>query len=309
MISSGTELKIFKGMFDDAALDINIKGMEEERMAFPLAYGYSLVGRVVQCGSDVKDADDIIGKLVFTFSAHASHVITDRNSIQVVPDGVEAQDAIFMPSVETAISLVHDAHVRLGENIAIFGQGLIGLLCTAILRMSIHPSMDFNAPSSASLGRKLGTITSFDALPSRLVASAAMGASQALLPSEAKSSGPFDVSIEVSGNGRALQSAMDNTINHGRIIVGSWYGNSDVSLKLGIDFHRSHKTIKTSQVSEIPSELSGTWNKARRFALTWDVLKQIQPSRLITMRTSLDRAQEAYEALDKGTEIAVAFEY
>jgi threonine dehydrogenase-like Zn-dependent dehydrogenase len=48
-----------------------------------------------------------------------------------------------------------------------------------------------------------------------------------------------DVSIEVSGNERALQSAIDYTRNGGRIIVGSWYGNSDVTLKLGIDFHRS----------------------------------------------------------------------
>ena len=287
LISSGTELKIFKGMFDDAALDVNIDGMAEERMAYPLSYGYSLVGRVTRCGSNVEN--DLLGRLVFTFSPHSSHVIVDRNALQVVPDGIDAQDAIFMPSVETALSMVHDAHVRVGEKVAVFGQGLIGLLVTAILSSQALP----------------GTVTTFDGIPERLAASAAMGSSQALLPMEAESAGPFDVSIEVSGNARALQSAIDNTRSGGRIIIGSWYGNADVNLKLGIDFHRSHKTIKTSQVSEIPAELTALWSKERRFALTWDLVRQLRPSRLITMQTTLKNAKGAYDALDQGKEISV----
>jgi threonine dehydrogenase-like Zn-dependent dehydrogenase len=124
-----------------------------------------------------------------------------------------------------------------------------------------------------------------------------------------RKSGPFDVSIEVSGNERALQSAIDHTRNGGRIIVGSWYGNADVTLKLGIDFHRSHKTIKTSQVSEIPAELSTLWTKERRFELTWELVKLIRPSQLLTKTTTLDAAVDAYDSLDKGNDIAVAFKY
>ena len=82
LISSGTELKIFRGSFDDAALDVNIEGMSEERMAYPLAYGYSLVGRVVARGSDV--SEDFLGKMVFTFSAHATHVIADLGSFDLI---------------------------------------------------------------------------------------------------------------------------------------------------------------------------------------------------------------------------------
>ncbi len=280
-------------MFDDAALDVNIDSMADERMAYPLSYGYSLVGRVTRCGSQVQDASDLIGRLVFTFSPHSSHVIADRDAVQVVPDGIDAQDAIFMPSVETALSIVHDAHVRVGEKVAVFGQGLIGLLVTAILSKQALP----------------GTLTTFDGIPNRLAASAAMGSAQALLPTEAEAAGPFDVSIEVSGNARALQSAIDNTRSGGRIVVGSWYGNADVKLNLGIDFHRSHKTIKTSQVSEIPAELTALWSKERRFALTWDLVRQLQPSRLLTRRTTLQHAKEAYDALDTGKEISVSFNY
>ena len=290
-------------MFEDAALDVNIKGMDEERMAYPLAYGYSLVGHVVACGSNVPR--NYLGKLVFTFSPHASHVLTEMNHIQLVPPGISPEDAIFMPSVETALSIVHDAHVRLGETVAVYGQGLIGLLVTALL--STHTRHPGYAGRSSS---RFGTITVFDTLPDRLAAASQMGASQALLPGDAKGRLlSFDVSIEVSGNGRALQSAIDQTLNGGRIIVGSWYGNTPVELKLGIDFHRSHKTIQTSQVSELPAHVKGLWTKERRFALTWELVRQIRPSRLLTKTTTLENAQEAYEALDQGNEIAVAFVY
>ena len=299
LISSGTELKVFKGMFEDTALDVNIKGMESERMAYPLAYGYCLVGRIVKCGSNVKE-ETYKGRLAFTFAAHATHVVTSVDSLQLVPSGIAAEDAIFMPSVETALSLVHDAHVRVGENIAVYGQGLIGLLVTAILHLHHYVS-----PSS--LSKNYGTITTFDTIPDRLAASALMGATQALLPGGL--SGPFDVTIEVSGNSRALQSAIDSTADGGRIIVGSWYGNAEVSLKLGMDFHRSHKILQTSQVSELPASLMGLWDKRRRFGLAWELVRELRPSRLLSKTTSLANAMEAYEALDQGTEIAVAFDY
>lgn len=298
LISSGTELKIFKGLFDEAALDVNIKGMVDESMKYPLSYGYSLVGIVTQCGDGVADTD-LIGKLVFTFSPHSTHAIVDRDSLQIIPDGISPEDAMFMPSVETALSIVHDANVRMGEKVAIYGQGLIGLIVNAIL--SQH--------QTALTTGNFGVITVFDTLPDRLAMASTMGASQALFPGDASDAGPYDVSIEVSGNFRALQSAIDYTRNGGRIIVGSWYGNSDINLKLGIDFHRSHKTIKTSQVSNIPAELSTLWSKERRFSLTWELIRVLRPSRLITKRATLDEAQEAYVSLETGKEIACSFYY
>ena len=121
LISSGTELKIFKGSFESASLDVNIKDMADKSMEYPLTYGYSLVGRVEACGSNVDSA--LVGRLAFTFSPHSSRVIVDRDAIQLVPAGISPEDAIFFPSVETALNLVHDAHIRIGENVAVYGQG------------------------------------------------------------------------------------------------------------------------------------------------------------------------------------------
>ncbi|KAL9183753.1 hypothetical protein ACHAXT_004609 [Thalassiosira profunda] len=297
LISSGTELKVFKGSFDSAILDVNIKGMADKAMEYPLAYGYSLVGRIVACGSNVDPS--LIGRLAFAFSPHSSRVIVDRDAMQLVPNGIDAEDAIFMPSVETALSLVHDAHVRLGEKVAVYGQGIIGLLVTSILSMQT-PSLASSLDS---------TITVFDALVDRLAVASSLGATSALKPNAAPLAGPFDVSIEVSGNARALQSAIDHTANHGRVIVGSWYGDAEIALKLGLDFHRSHKTIQTSQVSTIPPALAGLWSKERRFDLAWELVRSIRPSKLITKQLELSEAQRAYELLDEGKALAIFFVY
>lgn len=193
-----------------------------------------------------------------------------------------------------SFSLTHN-HARVDAT------GLIGLLVTSVL------SIQF--PSLTSSTGCFGAITTYDAIDDRLEVSSSVGATSALKPNFAEAAGPHDVSIEVSGNARALQSAIDNTSNNGRIIVGSWYGNKDVTLKLGIDFHRSDKTIMASQVSTITPALAGLWSKDRRFSLTWALVKLLQPSRLITKYISLDEAQHAYEQLDRGEERIVCFKY
>lgn len=295
LISSGSELKFFRGTFDCAQLDASIKGMRNQQMSYPLAYGYSLVGRVVECGSHV--TGDLLGRRVFCFSPHSDQAVVDSNDLQIVPRGIDAIDAIFLPSIETALSLVHDANPRFGERVVVFGQGIIGLLTTGILHLMSTEATPF------------GTLTTVDSIPSRLAASARFGSSEALLPSGIIEAEPFDVAIEVSGNEAALQQAIEVTREGGTVVVGSWYGSRSVSLKLGTDFHRSHIVIKASQVSEIPAELRFRWNKARRFTVAWDLVRALRPSRLITRFASLDQAQDAFEALNHGREIAVAFDY
>ena len=58
LISSGTELKVFRGDVDeDAAVDINIEDMKGKKFEYPMVYGYSLVGRVVRCGEEVDEGE------------------------------------------------------------------------------------------------------------------------------------------------------------------------------------------------------------------------------------------------------------
>ena len=108
-----------------------------------------------------------------------------------------------------------------------------------------------------------------------------------------------------------MNSAVALTAFGGRIIVGSWYGNKVAPIQLGGRFHRSRITIRSSQVSTIAPQLTGRWDKPRRFRTAWRALERIRPSKWITHRFQLAQAAEAYRVLDETPELAlqVVFEY
>jgi len=297
MISTGTELKIFKGEFDSHSAVDTVFSADEE-MGYPLRYGYSLVGEVIACGDEVKNPESLVGRLVFTFASHQSLVVASSDSIMMVPEGIDAEDAVYLPAVETALSLVQDANPRVGENVAIVGQGLIGLLVTAILG-KVH----------GSIGG--GKVIAIDMIPERLAVARRLGATDISTPMNfAESFESVDTSIEVSGNMKGLQFAVDNTAFGGTVLIGSWYGNTPGSLTLGLDFHRSHLTIRSSQVSDIPAQLTDRWTKERRFETAWKLVSLIHPSQYVTTSIcDVASAQTAYESLEKGEQLGVQFTY
>jgi len=110
---------------------------------------------------------------------------------------------------------------------------------------------------------------------------------------------------------QALEQAIGTAGYHGRIVIGSWYGDKTAALQLGGRFHRDRLRLISSQVSTLAPELSGRWTKARRFQVAWEMLAEIKPSRFITHRFPLRRASEAYHLLDQTPEesIQVIFTY
>ncbi|CAM9807365.1 unnamed protein product, partial [Hapterophycus canaliculatus] len=141
-----------------------------------------------------------------------------------------------------------------------------------------------------------------------------LGATAAVTPGHAAELAPFDISLEVTGNPRGLQqSALDLTGYGGRVVLGSWYGGGAAQLNLGMAFHRSHLTIQTSQasgVSRLPAGLTDRWDKARRFATAWSLVRELRPSSFLTTSSpGLEGAQGAYESLGAGSELGVVFRY
>ena len=194
-------------------------------------------------------------------------MVVDASGVLKVPSDISSEDAAFLPSVETAVSLVQAAQPLLGDRVLVVGQGLIGLLTGAVLQQLTHAD-----------------VTVADVSDHRLAVSAAFNPNAITWNPSASIPHPpsFDLSVEVSGNPKGLQTAIDHTGAYGKVIVGSLFGEGLSSLRLGLKFHRSGVRLLTSQVSHIPPELSGRWDKQRRFDVAWRVLGKIRPSRLLT---------------------------
>ena len=72
--------------------------------------------------------------------------------------------------------------------------------------------------------------------------------------------------IEVSGAPDALNLAIQLSGYTSRIVIGSWYGSKRATIDLGGAAHRNRLQLITSQVSTLAPQLSGRWDKQRRFA-------------------------------------------
>ena len=286
-ISSGTEMLVYRGQFPrELQVDENIPALQGA-FKFPLCYGYAAVGRVVELGQDVPEA--WLDRMVFSFQPHASRFLASPATVFPLPEGIPTQAACFLANMETAVNLVQDGAPLLGENVVIFGQGVVGLLTAALLmEFPLHSLVTvdaFRCRREASLG--LGVTASLD--PNAPDFRAEL---HRLLPHGA------DLSYEISGVPPALNEAIAATMFSGRVVIGSWYGEQPVRLELGGAFHRSRIRLISSQVSSLAPELSGRWDKARRFELAWQAIRRIQPEKWITHRFPQEKAADAYALLD-----------
>jgi 2-desacetyl-2-hydroxyethyl bacteriochlorophyllide A dehydrogenase len=292
-ISAGTEMLVYRGQFPQLT---DVHDQFSSDLKYPIAYGYACVGIIRETGTNVDRS--FRDKLVFGFQPHTSAFICQPSNLILAPDSFSAETCSFLPNMETAVNLVQDAAPILGERVLVFGQGVVGLLTASLLYefpIEVLVTADcFDLRRNASL--EIGVNETFD--PKNIYQS---------IYAEEK----FDLVLELSGNPTALNEAIALTRYNGKIVIGSWYGGKVAPLDLGGMFHRSRIKMISSQVSTIAPELSGRWDKARRFELAWKTLKRVQPQKWITHRFPIEEAQKAYELVDKNPQetIQVLFEY
>src|SRR4051812_18567022 len=133
-ISAGTELTAYRGSNPylakrwDAERRLFVEG--ETSLEYPVeGWGYEEGGRVVEVGAGVTAVAE--GDLVYgTWGHRTSAVLPEGRAAGRVPDGVEPICAIFSRIGAIALNGILDADIHVGEHVAIFGQGVPGLIAT-----------------------------------------------------------------------------------------------------------------------------------------------------------------------------------
>lgn len=98
----------------------------------PVALGYSNVGTVIEVGKGVTGFK--AGDRVVSNGYHAEVVCVGANLCAKIPDQVSDENAVFTVVSSIALEGVRLIQPTLGENIAVIGLGLIGLLTVQILK-------------------------------------------------------------------------------------------------------------------------------------------------------------------------------
>lgn len=300
-ISAGTELLVYRGQFPRLtdAHDPLSSGLQ-----YPFSYGYACVGKIIQTGKSIDRK--WAGRLVFAFQPHCSHFIAHPEELILIPESLAPDAACFLPNMETAVNLIQDGAPILGERALVLGQGIIGLFASSLLSefpLDALVTADRYELRRGALKLENSKITRFSSLDP-LAKDFLERAREHLVEGA-------DLTFELSGSPSVLNDAISLTRFAGRIVIGSWYGQKRAEVDLGGAFHRSRLRLISSQVSTIAPELSGRWDKARRFEVAWEALRRIRPEKWITHRFSIGEAAKAYQLLDENPQqtIQVVFDY
>lgn len=290
-VSAGTEMLVYRDEVPhDLPLDLpTLAGS----YAFPIKYGYAAAGRVLDTGPGVENLSP--GDPVFVHHPHQEVFVVPAQITVRLPEGLDPEVGVFAANLETALNVVHDTPVRLGETALIFGQGVVGFLVALLLKLS-----------------GAGPILVVDPLEERRNLALATGADGVFAPGglnervmEFTGGRGADVAVETSGSGAALQSAIDTVATEGTVVVASWYGVKPVTLALGGHFHRGRVRLRSSQVGRSNPTLAPRWDRARRMETVLGLLGRLKLKELISHRIPFEEAPEAYTLLEERPEEAL----
>jgi 2-desacetyl-2-hydroxyethyl bacteriochlorophyllide A dehydrogenase len=284
-ISHGTEMLVYRGQVPGSmALDLPTL---EGSFAFPIKYGYAVVGRVQDIGTAVVDV--AIGDMVFALHPHQTYCHVHHTLVKKIPPTIPAKAAVLAANMETAINIVHDTRPVLGDIVVVVGLGVVGLLVSWLL------------------ARQAVRVIAIDPIAHRRECAQQLGVLKVIHPDdvaefvqEITEGRGADCVIEVSGNPKALPLALDLVGQEGLIVVASWYGNKPVTLDLGSRFHRGRVRMRSSQVGQLSPDLAPRWDYQRRMGVVWRMLAQFPYHVVISHEYRFENAAVAYEAIDHG---------
>ena len=102
------------------------------RLDEPMPLGYCNCGTVLEVGKGVEGFE--VGDRVISNGPHAEIVCVPKNLCAKVPDGVSDEEAAFTVLASIGLQGIRLIKPTMGETIAVFGLGLIGLISVQLLK-------------------------------------------------------------------------------------------------------------------------------------------------------------------------------
>jgi threonine dehydrogenase-like Zn-dependent dehydrogenase len=295
-ISAGTELSQYRGTSPfmhrrwDETRRLFVDG-ESPSWPYPVRnLGYEEVGEIVAIGAGVDGLR--IGQLIYGTWNHRSHYLADAGYARdrLMPEGSDPRIGIFSHIGAVALNGVHDARIRIGDTVAVFGLGVPGQIVAQAARASGARVIGVDPdPGRRAIAERLGAH-----------ATLAGGAAEAI--KEMTGGRGADVCIEVSGHPAALADAIRAAAYSSRVVAMGFFQGEVPGLRLGEEFHHNRVELVCSQISGVAPEASHRWSKPR----LWRTAVELQHAGvlnllpLITHTAPFAEAPDLFARLDKG---------
>ncbi len=296
----------FENSGKSAGQDVPTRSFKSQGQAFSV--GNMIYGEIVSTGEAVRDFQ--IGDLVYGYSPFAHYAAVSQNRIWKLPD-VDWRTALCLDPARFALAAVRDAQLRIGDSLAVFGLGAIGLLCVQLARM---------AGADGIIG--------IDPIPARRAAALRMGASLCLDPaapssfvlpqgsaeSETKSEGDtgrsmkiytgglgVDAVIELSGAATALQAALRGVAFGGTVVCAAFPAPYPAGLDFGAEAHMNRPQIVFSRAVSDPNRDHPRWDSGRleKYCRSLIAEEKLEGTGIIDKVVAYDTLKEEYrQAMD-----------
>jgi threonine dehydrogenase-like Zn-dependent dehydrogenase len=305
-IKHGTELNLYRGTtpFAEELFDLDLRLFRppqgEEKIApfFPHTMGSWAAGVVRQVGPDAHRFRP--GDLVHGEWKHRETVIKPESALYPISERVDGETMIFSDPARFALAAVHDAQIKLGDRVAVFGMGAIGLLAVQMARLNGAIQVLAVDPigERRSLAKQVGADEAID--PSACDAGLAI--------KQATGGHGVDVALEISGIYSALQHAIRGTRQEGLVVTASYYGDTAGRVDLSREWHHNRITMRSSMpVWGCSHRCHPLWDLERVERTAIDLLagQKLSVKPLIGARIPFGRAATAYSMIDRSPASAV----
>jgi threonine dehydrogenase-like Zn-dependent dehydrogenase len=284
---------------------------------FPRPLGNMAVGTVAEVGPEVTRF--AVGDRVFGHFPIRETQTVDESGADPLPDGLSPEAAVCLDPLVMALAM-RDAGIKLGDRVAIFGLGAIGLFAVQLAKaagadwvVAIDPlenrralAVRFGADATidplagdGDVGMEIRRLTgpTPDPMPR---AQTRITGGYLERPTQTGNLG-VDVAVETSGSVPALHQAIRATRFGGTICMISFYGKDATGLYLGDEFHVNRLTLVSARAETLPGRDAPVWDLERLvdLALSWLASGRMRTEGIITPIVDFADSAEAYRAIDE----------
>jgi len=288
------------------------------RLSMPEKLGYSCSGIVLKVGKNVTNVKvgDRVACAGVGFANHAEVNYVPKNLFVPVPDNVSLKDAAYVAIGAIAVQGVRNSKISFGENVAVIGLGLLGLITVQILRAAGCRVMGFDInEKKLTLAKRLGAnmTANINDLNITMLAdnfTGGYGFDAVIITASTSSSQPIHVASNICRD-------------KGRIVV---VGNVGLQLKrpkfyekeLELIVSRSYgpgrydKTYEENGVDYPYGYVRWTENRNMEAFLKLLSEKRVNLKEITTHIFPIERAREAYDLINDKTKedyIGILFKY
>jgi polar amino acid transport system substrate-binding protein len=277
-------------------------------------FGYSSSGIVIETKSEFFAPGDYVACGGAGYATHSEIIAVPQNLACRIPEGVNPESASFATIGAIALQGVRQADPRLGENVAVIGLGLLGLITIQLLKANgcFVAGLDIredNFELAKSLGCNFVGRSDASEVPSLIAFTNGQGFDIVIITASTSSNEPTELALKlVRKKGRLVYVG-----SVGMNIPRSPFYEKEVEITIACSYGpgRYDKNYEEYGIDYPYAYVRWTENRNMQAFLNLIKDNKIDVSKLITHRFHIENAVSAYNLLSNPEErqIAILLEY